>query len=393
MSADKLKPGIAAGRLAPAEYAANFDDVHPPLTRNEALIEADRCYFCFDAPCIEACPTGIDIPGFIRRISDDNVIGAGVRILEANIMGGACARVCPTEILCEGACVRMAEEGKPIRIGALQRYATDPVLAAPTHPFTRAPASGKRVAVVGGGPAGLACAHRLSLLGHDIDLYEAKDRLGGLNEYGIAEYKVPHHFARSEVDFILGLGGITPHTGRALGRDLSLGSLRRSHDAVFLGLGLMGVKALQCEGEGLEGVHNAVDFIAALRQSPDFATLPVGRRVVVIGGGNTAIDIAVQTKLLGAEEVTLVYRRGEALMSATDHERDFARTKGVTIRYWGRPNALLGVDGKVRAVRFDHPAGESFTLEADMVMKAIGQVFIPDPLHDQGAELLALEKG
>ncbi len=203
MSASRSTAGIAAGRLSTAEYAANFSDVHPPLDRHEARVEADRCYFCFDAPCQTACPTSIDIPLFIRQISTGNDIGAAETILEANIFGGMCARVCPTETLCEEACVREAAEGKPVKIGLLQRHATDTLMDAGKQPFVRGPETGKRVAVVGGGPAGLACAHKLSELGHAVTVFEARDKLGGLNEYGIAAYKATEDFAQREVEFVL----------------------------------------------------------------------------------------------------------------------------------------------------------------------------------------------
>lgn len=395
-------PDIAARRLTPGEYRANFGDIHPPLDRKAALVEANRCYFCYDAPCIEACPTGIDIPGFIRQIATDNVEGSGLRILEANIFGGSCARVCPTEILCERACVRVAQEGKPIQIGRLQRYATDHVLAAAQHPFTRAPRTGRHIAIVGGGPAGLSCAHRLAMHGHDVVVFEAKDRLGGLNEYGVAEYKVADHFSRAEVDFVLGIGGIAVRTGAAVGSTVGFAELRNSFDAVFLGIGLAGVNALSCEGEDLEGVYNAVDYIATLRQAANFAKLPVGRRIVVIGGGNTAIDIAVQTKRLGAEDVTLVYRRGPEAMSATGHEQEFAQINGVKIKHWARPKRLVGRNGHVAEAVFEYTrldgtkivgTGETFALAADMVFKAIGQLFVADPLRTDGREILELQKG
>lgn len=395
-------PDIAAGRLAPEAYNLRFGDIQPPLTREAALVEANRCYFCYDAPCIAACPTGIDIPQFIRQIATDNVAGSGHTILAANILGGSCARVCPTEVLCEAACVRQAQEGKPIAIGRLQRYATEPLLEGRRNPFARAPRSGKRVAIIGGGPAGLSCAHRLALLGHDVTIFEARERLGGLNEYGVAEYKLADHFARSEVAFILGAGGIECQTGMALGRDFALAQLRRDFAAVFLGMGLAGVNALGCEGEALAGVINAVDYIAELRQAASFASLPVGRRVVVIGGGNTAIDIAVQCRLLGAEDVTLVYRRGAEAMGATRHEQEFAQINGVTIKHWARPLRLSGRDGHVAAAVFEYTkiaagaltgTGERFALPADMVFKAIGQVFVPDPMQEADREMLELENG
>ncbi len=396
------KPDIAAGRLSPEAYRLGFGDLHPPLAREAALVEANRCHFCHDAPCVEACPTGIDIPQFIRQIATDNIEGSGRTILAANIFGGACARVCPTEVLCERACVRQAQEGRPIAIGRLQRYATDPLLEEGRHPFARASRTGKRVAVVGGGPAGLSCAHRLAMLGHDVTVFEARERLGGLNEYGVAEYKVADHFARAEVDFILGIGGIELRVGQALGRDLTLAELRRGFDAVFLGMGLAGVNALGSEGEALEGVMNAVDYIADLRQAASFAAIPVGRRIVVIGGGNTAIDVAVQTKRLGAEDVTIVYRRGPEAMGATGHEQEFAQINGVKIKHWARPLRLTGSNAHVAEAVFEYTrmeaqrlvgTGESFALPADMVFKAIGQVFLADPLREGGRELLQLEDG
>ena len=393
------QPDIAAGRLPDSAYAENFADVHPPLDRKAALVEASRCYFCYDAPCIEACPTGIDIPSFIRKISTDNVRGAAQDILEENILGGACARVCPTEVLCQQACVRNTQESKPVQIGLLQRYATDAVMDGGGQPFTRAAPTGKRIAVVGAGPAGLACAHRLATHGHDVVILEARPKAGGLNEYGIAAYKVPESFAQCEVAFLLAIGGIEIRNGQALGRDFSLADLRRDYDAVFLGMGLGGGRALGLEGEDLEGVYNAVDFIAELRQSPDLKALPVGRKVVVIGGGNTAIDIAVQTKRLGAEDVTLVYRRGPEAMSATHHEQEFAQVNGVKIKHWAQPRELRGEGGRISEIVFEYTqldgkgrlagTGDSFTLPVDMLFKAIGQTFLP--LANGGSELLQMD--
>ncbi len=386
---------IAANRLSREEYERNFDDVEPPLERKHALVEASRCYFCHDAPCLEACPTSIDIPGFIRKIATDNVKGAAITILEENIMGGACARVCPTEILCEQACVRTAQEGKPVNIGALQRYATDWLFERGIQPFERAKPSGKRVAIVGGGPAGLACAHRLSMLGHETTVFEAREKGGGLNEYGVAAYKVPQEFAQREVAFILSLGGIDLRCGKALGRDVTLAQLRRDYDAVFLGTGLAGVNALKLEGENVSGVEDAVAYIERLRQAGDKSALAIGRRVVVIGGGNTAIDIAVQAKRLGAEDVTMVYRRGPENMGATQHEQDFAQTNGVRIKHWARPAKLIAENGALKAVEFERTGGETgrFTLEADMLFKAIGQTFVPAPLSNGTNELLELKNG
>ncbi|MCQ9154793.1 NAD(P)-dependent oxidoreductase [Acidomonas methanolica] len=356
----------------------NFSDIHPPLTAPQAVIEAERCLRCHDAPCIEACPTGIDIPAFINRIATGDVKGAASAILSSNILGGSCARVCPTEILCEGVCVRVTLGEPAVEIAALQRHATDWQMAHGPA-FTRAAATGRRIAVIGAGPAGLACAHRLALLGHEVTLFEKAARPGGLNEYGIAAYKLVDDFARREIDFVLGIGGITLHTGMTLGKDISLEDLREAFDAVFLGLGLSGVRALGLRGETLPHVRDAVAFIAELRQAKDPGEIAVGRRVVVIGGGNTAIDAAVQCRKLGAEEVTLVYRRGPESMSATRDEQDFALRNGVVIRHHARPQHFEGGPGGVTAAVFLRADGETLTLPADLVLKAVGQLYEDGP--------------
>jgi len=391
VSSDKPSPDVRTGRLTESQIAANFADMHPPLTPSEAIIDADRCYFCYDAPCTTACPTGIDIPGFIQKIRSGNLKGSAHTILSENIMGGMCARVCPTEVLCEDACVRNTHEDRPVRIGLLQRYATDAVFENATPLFQRGPLTGRKIAVVGGGPAGLSCAHRLAMLGHDATVFEPRDKLGGLNEYGIAAYKTPDDFAAREVEYILGIGGIEVRTGVALGKELSLAELRKNYDAVFLGFGLTGINGLGLDNEQLEGLVNAVEYIAALRQAPDKATLPVGRRVVVIGGGMTAIDIAVQSKALGAEEVTMVYRRGQEHMKASRYEQEFAQTRGVGVRTWLVPRKLLVSDGRVRGVEFETPQGQTVTLDADVVFKAIGQKVLWDGLGGT-AELVNLKQ-
>ena len=364
-------PDIRPNRLDKAEIDDNFADLHPPLSRGEALIEADRCYFCYDAPCTTACPTGIDIPSFIQKIRSDNVRGSAKTILSENVMGGMCSRVCPTEVLCEEVCVRNTHEDKPVEIGLLQRYATDPILQDGTQLFERARASGRRVAIVGGGPAGLSCAHRLAMLGHEVKVFNRDPRRGGLNEYGIAAYKTVDNFAQREVDWILSIGGIEVEDEVELGKDFSLSALRDAYDAVFLGIGLTLVNDLNIDNEDLPGVENATDYIAELRQVEDKSTLPVGRNVVVIGGGMTAIDIAVQSKRLGAEKVDLVYRRGPDDMSASDFEQHLAQISGVSVHHWLHPKALHG-DDHVSAIEFDKN-GESVTMPADVVFKAIGQ--------------------
>lgn len=394
---------IAAGRIARDALSRNFDDIAPALDRQGALLAAQRCYYCYDAPCIAACPTGIDIPSFIRRISTDNLKGAATDILSANILGGMCARVCPTEILCEGECVRNDAEAKPVEIGALQRYATDWVYRDNAQLFECAADSGRKIAVVGAGPAGLSCAHALARAGHHATIFDANAKPGGLNEYGIAAYKVPG-FAQREIDWLLSIGGIDIKCGQALGREIHLSQLRRDFDAVFLGMGLTGVNALALEGESLTGVRDAVEFIAELRQCTDLSQFPVGRRVVVIGGGNTAIDAAVQSKKLGAESVTLVYRRGPESMSATTIEQDFAKSEGVHIVHWAQPRRMLAERSALKGIEFEHTqldeagrllgSGDHFVLAADWVLKAIGQVLVPGPLKEVGSsDVLELHNG
>ncbi|MYZ47405.1 NAD(P)-dependent oxidoreductase [Propylenella binzhouense] len=385
----------SAGRGGPAsgpveDRRIEFGELHPPLSAHEAHVEADRCYFCYDAPCTVACPTSIDIPLFIRQIATGNPKGAARTIFAENILGGMCGRVCPVETLCEEACVRMEAEGKPVKIGMLQRHATDHLIFAGEQPFARAAPTGRRVAVVGAGPAGLACAHRLALRGHEVVMFDARPRPGGLNEYGIAAYKTVDDFAQREVDFILSVGGITLEPGMALGRDFTLAELGEDFDAVFLGMGLAGVNALAAPGEAAPGVTDAVEWIARLRQAEDASAVPIAPRVAVIGGGMTAIDAAVQAKLLGAEEVTILYRRGRADMKASLWEQELAQTRGVTILEWAQPVQIIaGQSGAVEAIVVERTriaggrlvgTGAVVTIPVDMVFKAIGQTFVPEPL-------------
>lgn len=397
MSAD-----IKTGRLSAAEIESNFADMHPPLERREALVEADRCYFCFAAPCTTACPTGIDIPGFIQKIRSNNIKGSAYTILSENIMGGMCSRVCPTEVLCEEVCVRTTLEGQPVRIGLLQRYATDSTITDKLQLFERGQASGKRIAVVGGGPASLSCAHRLATLGHQVTVLNRADKLGGLNEYGIAAYKTVNNFAQSEVNYILDVGGIDVRNGQSLGTDFSLADLRDDFDAVFLGFGLGGVNELRLDNDQAEGIVDAVEYIASLRQAGNKTGLPVGRHVLVIGGGMTAIDVAVQSKQLGAEDVTIVYRRGPEQMGASEFEQNFAQTSGVRIRHWLAPSSLKMDGERVSGVRFDYTrlddndklqtTGDSCDMDADIVFKAIGQQVLWNTLGDT-EEILDVERG
>ncbi|WP_416883707.1 NAD(P)-dependent oxidoreductase [Marivita sp.] len=390
-----LKEGIVSGRLDADALSAGFADLHAPLTDHEALVAADRCYFCHDAPCITACPTDIDIPLFIRQIATGTPEAAAKTILTQNIMGGMCARVCPTETLCEQACVREKAEGEPVQIGRLQRYATDTLMAQGVHPFSRAASTGKRIAVVGAGPAGLSCAHRLAMHGHDVVVFDARPKAGGLNEYGIAAYKSTEDFAAREVDWLLQIGGIEIRNNMALGRDVTMADLQSEYDAVFLGMGLGGVNALTAPGADKEGVLDAVDFIADLRQTTDLGSLPVGRDVVVIGGGMTAVDAAVQSKLLGALNVTIVYRRGRDRMNASVWEQELAAAKGVRIITNASPVAVHG-NGAVREIEFEftdddlNPTEQTFRLAADQVFKAIGQTLTGDDLPDLDGRKIAV---
>ena len=388
--------GVQPGRLPAETLKENFADLHEPLADHEAMVAADRCYFCYDAPCVTACPTSIDIPLFIRQIQAGHPDGAAKTIFDQNIMGGMCARVCPTETLCEEACVRETAEGKPVEIGRLQRFATDGVMASGAHPYERAEATGKRIAVVGAGPAGLACAHRLAMLGNDVAVFDARPKAGGLNEYGIASYKTVNDFAQAEVAWLMRIGGIEMvHSQRLGDGDLTLDALRNKYDAVFLGIGLAGVNALKAEGEDMDNVLDAVDFIADLRQTGNLSSLSVGRNVVVIGGGMTAVDAAVQSKLLGAETVSIVYRRGRDRMSASRFEQDLAASKGVNLIMNAQPVAVHG-NGAAREIEFAYTeggpeglrtTGETFRLAADQVFKAIGQKL------DGVPEGLSLERG
>ena len=364
-------------------YQELFCDIQAPLSAKKAEIESSRCYYCYDAPCIQACPTQIDIPSFIRKISNGNTRGAAIEILSANIMGGTCARACPVETLCQQACVREKAEQKPVLIGQLQRFATDEFFKTGENPFKREKANGMKVAVVGAGPAGMSCAHRLATLGYEITIYEAKPKSGGLNEYGLAPYKVTDNFVQREIDFILSVGGIRVEHRKKLGKEITLEELKKNYSAVFLGVGLGNVNALEISGEELPGVMDAVKQIEKIRQTRDLNEIEVGRHVIVIGGGNTAVDISIQMKRLGAEFVTLVYRRGREQMSATSHEQELAQSNGVLIKPWAKPTKIFSENGKVSCVEFEYTemrsggklagTGKTFTLNADQVFKAIGQ--------------------
>jgi len=398
----KRSAGKLPGRLSEDEIKENFTDMHPPLSASQAYIEACRCYFCFDAPCTTACPTDIDIPEFIKRIQCGNVKGSARKILEQNIMGAMCARVCPTEELCEEACVRNTNENKPVAIGLLQRYATDDVIEKKVPFFERKPSTGKTIAVIGAGPAGLSCAHRLASFGHSVTVFDKNEKAGGLNEYGIAAYKALDDIAQKEIAYILAIGGIEMKSNVQLGGDVTLDQLRDEFDAVFIGVGLAGINPFEIPGEAVNGVIEAVSFIYDLRQTERKSELVVGDKVVVIGGGMTAIDVAVQSKKLGASEVTIAYRRDRTNMKASEYEQHFAQINDVKLRYCASPKRILSKDGQVTGVEFDMTeidadgkplkTGKTFQLEADMVFKAIGQTFLAEQLDDSDGGL-SIEMG
>ncbi len=388
-------PDIRAGRLSSAKLAENFADLHPPLKHHEAVVAAERCFFCYEAPCIDACPTAIDVPLFIRQIQADQPLNAAKTIFDQNILGGMCARVCPTETLCEEACVREVANGKPVEIGRLQRFATDQAMATTKHPYDREWETGKRVVIIGAGPAGLACAHRLAMKGHTVDILERRSKPGGLNEYGIAAYKTKNNFAAAEIDWLLQIGGITLRTSHETSDLAALEATIADYDAVFLAVGLDGVNALKVAKASSSEIQNAVEYIATLRQATDLATVPVGRHVVVIGGGMTAIDAAVQTKLLGAESVTIAYRRAQSAMPASRYEQDIATSRGVRILCNVQP-FHLGSDSYSCEIELEYTTelngqlqgtGKTLRIPADQILLAIGQSL------DQSLANLTLESG
>jgi dihydropyrimidine dehydrogenase (NAD+) subunit PreT len=376
-------------RLTDAEYAQNFGDIHPPFeTRDAALVDANRCLFCYDAPCTKSCPTHIDVPKFIKQIASDNVRGSAHTILSANIMGAGCSRVCPVEKLCEGACVYNLMEEAPIPIARLQRYSTEKAMAARWKVFERAAPTGRRVAVVGAGPAGLSVAHVLARSGVNVTIYEKELRGGGLMTYGVAAYKVTPEFCADELEYILSIGGIEVKYGCALGVDVALQELRRSYDAVFLGFGVGLARRLEIPGEEFEGVVDAIRFIYSIRDD-GYPLVAVGDKVAVIGMGMTAIDAATQARRLGAGEVTLVYRRTEEEMTCTKAELDLAMLDGCRVLWLAAPKEVVGSDGRVSGLvcarmRLGEPdssgrrkpveTGELVELQVDMVIKAAGQI-------------------
>ena len=392
---------ISLNKLTENQYAENFSEIHPPFdNKDAAMVEANRCLFCFDAPCIKGCPTSINIPKFIKQITTDNIKGSAHTIFVSNIFGGGCSRVCPVEKLCEGNCVYNLLEEKPIEIARLQRWATDKIISQNIQLFERKEPVNKKVAIVGAGPAGLSCAHVLSREGIDVTVFEKESKGGGLMTYGIAAYKVTPTFCEEEVDYITSLGGIDIQYDHALGKEVTLEQLQKEYDAVYLGIGVGLANLLNIPGEDLEGVEDAISFIYDLR-TKGYSQIPVGNKVAVIGMGMTAIDAATQSKRLGADEVTMIYRRSEAEKNCTQVELDIALLDGCKMQWLASPKEILGENGKVRALICDvmelgtpdHsgkpapiPTGNTITLEVDMVIKATGQSPFIDLISENGFE-------
>jgi len=379
---------IKSDRLTAEQYHQNFSDIHPPFeTKEAALVEANRCIFCYDAPCTKSCPTSINVPKFIKQITTDNIKGSAHTIFTSNIMGAGCSKVCPVEKLCEGSCVYNLMDEAPIPIAKLQRYATEKAMSNHWQLFTRKESTGKKVAVIGAGPAGLSCAHMLSREGVDVTIYEKESKGGGLMTYGIAAYKVTPQFCKDEVDYITGIGGIEIKYNHELGKDVILSSLQQQYDAVFLAIGVGLANQLNIPGEQLQGVEDAIEFIYRLR-SQSYNNIPVGDKVAVIGMGMTAIDAATQAKRLGAKAVTLVYRRTQEEMPCTEVELNIAKLDGCNILWLAAPKEIIGADGKVtqlvcNLIQLGEPdasgrrspiaTNETVTLNVDMVIKAAGQ--------------------
>jgi len=380
---------IKNNRLTTAEYQENFTDIHPPFeTSDAALVEANRCLLCYDPPCMKACPTSINVPKFIKQIASENLKGSARTIFASNIMGAGCSKVCPVEVLCEGACVYNLMHETPINIAKLQRYSTEKAMANNWQLFDRKPSKGKKVAIVGAGPAGLSCAHTLSREGIDVTIYEKEAKGGGLMTYGIAAYKVTPEFCEDEVNYILAIGGIEIKYNQEFGKDITLEELQKNYDAVYMAFGVGLARQLDIPGEHLKGVEDAIKFIYELRNN-DFSKIAVGDKVAVIGMGMTAIDAATQAKRLGASDVTLVYRRTQAEMPCSEHELNVAKLDGCRIIWLAAPKEIIGNNGKVSQLvcdvmklgdadasgrRSPIVSGETFTLDVDMVIKAAGQM-------------------
>lgn len=376
-----------AAKLSPEQYEQNFQELHPPFTSNSAVAEANRCLYCFDSPCTKACPTHIDIPTFIKKIATGNLKGSAKTILGSNWIALTCAKACPVDVLCEGACVYNERGEEPIQIGRLQRYAIDHYFESGMPPlFTPAPKNGKSIGVIGAGAAGLACAAEAALLGFDVTVYDANEKPGGLNTWGIAPYKMTQQDALNEVKLVQSFG-VEIRSSVRVGKDISIESLAKRHDAIFLGVGLGRATKLNIPGENLPGVVEVLDFIEKVT-TRNWQSVDVGKRVAVIGGGNTAIDAVTEAKRLGAEQVMIVYRRSREEMPAYDFEFELAKRDAVQFHFLTAPKRILGTS-HVEALecvrmRLGEPdeegrrkpvpiPGSEFQIPVDMVITSAGQ--------------------
>ncbi|MBI5367013.1 MAG: NAD(P)-dependent oxidoreductase [Planctomycetes bacterium] len=372
--------------LSPEQIAKNLADIAPAMLAEEAYAEASRCLFCYDAPCTRACPTSINVPEFIKRIAARNIVGAATTILDANLMGASCARACPTEVLCEGACVYNHEKAPPIQIGRLQRFATDPVVLSGKMVLSMAPPNGKKVAVVGSGPGGLAAAGELRRLGYAVTVYEAKDQPGGLNTFGIAPYKLTNADALAEAEYVRKMG-VEFVLNTRVGKDISIDKVNDDYAAVVIAIGLGATAPLGITGESIDGVVGATEFIEQVRRDP--AKVTVGKRVVVVGAGNTAIDAATEAKRLGADQVTILYRRSEKEKPCYEYEYMLAKKDGVVFQWLTAPVQVQAQRGAVSGLKCvkmklgkpdasgrpapEPIAGSEFNFACDMVIKSTGQ--------------------
>ncbi|HEX8175575.1 MAG TPA: NAD(P)-dependent oxidoreductase [Pyrinomonadaceae bacterium] len=377
-------------RLDNEQIERNFREIAPALTEAEAHFEANRCLYCYDAPCTRACPTHIDVPAFIKKIASGNLIGSARVIFDANPIGATCARVCPVDVLCEGACVELTLMDKPIEIGRLQRYATDYVMREGREVLRAGEPNGKSVGVIGSGPAGLSCATYLARLGYSVTVYDRKPLAGGLDTYGMAEYKMPQKVSTDEAAQVERLG-VRFKLNTEIGRDISLEELEKNHDALFIGAGLGATARLNIPGEDLEGVYDALEFIERIK-TRDWQNVPIGRTVAVVGAGNTAIDAVTQAKRLGAERVLMIYRRSQREMPAYEYEYELAKRDAIEFCWQTAPVEILPGDGNshvgaIRCVRMEltepdetgrrsaQPVtGSEFDIPVDMVVKALGQM-------------------
>lgn len=377
-----------AAKLPAEQLEKNFADINPPMTPSQALEALSRCLFCHDAPCIKACPTGIDVPMFIKQILTGNMKGSAKTILDANMLGHSCGRVCPTSVLCEGACVLNAEGKQPVEIGRLQRHAVDYVLDNHIKLYQPGASNGMKVALIGGGPASLSCAAELRKQGYGAVIYDTHPEPGGLNTYGIAAYKMKAREAVRETEMIRELG-VEFRQGVEVGKTVTIAQLEKDYDVIFIGIGLGQTDALGIPGEDLAGCSDALTFIEETK-TKKFGDVEVGKRVAVIGGGNTAIDVVTAAKRLGAETVYMVYRRGPEQMSAFEYEYDLAKADGITFIWNAAPKRVIGnAKGQVEALECSRTelgapdatgrrspqvvAGGEITLAVDMVVKALGQ--------------------